>query len=381
MARELIRCGHTVEVVTALPNYPQGKIFPAYRRRFYMTEEREGIRIHRLWLYAATGAGVKRLLNYFSFMITAWWGLRRAQKPDYIFVESPPLFLGITGYWAAKRWRIPFIFHVADLWPDTALSLGLVREGWQLRAALRLEAWLYRQANYISILTESVRQILIKDKQVPAQKILLLPNGADVQLFQPQPPDMVWREQLGLPVNPLLLYAGTHGYAHGMEVVLQAAQLLIDTNVIFLLVGDGSDKARIQNLSEQMGLKNIIFWPPQPPQVIAQLYHLALAGIATFRDSPLLKSASPAKMLPIMASGKPVLLCSAGEGAQLVEQAQAGIVVTPGDFQGLATAIRRLLADPIAANQLGINGRIYIEQHLTWELVVRAWLQQLAKAS
>jgi len=123
MIRELLRLGHTVEVVTALPNYPNGKIFSDYQGRFYRVENWEGVRLHRVWMYAATGAGFKRLLNYFSFMITALWGLRRAKKPDYLFVESPPLFLGITGYIAAKIWRVPFILNIADLWPDTIRAL------------------------------------------------------------------------------------------------------------------------------------------------------------------------------------------------------------------------------------------------------------------
>ncbi len=378
MIRELLHLGHTVEVVTALPNYPEGQIFPNYRGYFYQQEDWEGVRVHRVWLYAATGAGIKRLLNYFSFTLTAWWGLRKAQRPDYLFVESPPLFLGITGYLAAKRWQIPFIFNIADLWPDTVRGLGLMRAGWALRQAEKLESWLYQQADYITVVTESVRQILIKNKQVPANKVLLLPNGVDTQLFKPQAVDKVWQASLGLPHDRhLLLYAGTHGYAHGMEVILQAAQLLKETPVLFLFVGGGSDKNRIQQLSEQMQLQNVLFWSSKPPELIARLYSLSMAGISTFRDSPWLACTRAAKTLPILACGKPVLLCGAGEGAQLITDANAGIVILPGDYLGLAQAIRQLLNDPTYAEQLGSQGRNYAEKHLQWSIVVADWLRQL----
>lgn len=378
MIRELLRLGHTVEVVTALPNYPHGKIFPDYQGRFYRVENWEGVRVHRVWMYAATGAGIKRLLNYFSFMLTAFWGVRKAQKPNYLFIESPPLFLGITGYVWAKWWRVPFIFNVADLWPDTVKALGLMGDGLALRIAEKLEAWLYRKANYVTVVTESVRKILINDKHVPSPKVLLLPNGVDTQLFKPQSTDATFRASLGLPEDkPFILYAGTHGYAHGMEVILQAAQLLTDTNVLFLCVGGGSDKPRIQQLCEQMALKNVLFWNSSPPEFIARLYNVALAGVSTFRDSPLLECTRPAKTLPIMASAKPVLFSSAGEGARLVTEAKAGIVVAPGDYKGLADAVRCLMNDSAYATQLGNNGRAYVEKHLQWSYVVTNWLQHL----
>jgi colanic acid biosynthesis glycosyl transferase WcaI len=385
MIRELLRLGHAVEVVTALPNYPEGKIFPDYQGHFYELEDWEGVRVHRVWMYAATGAGIKRLFNYFSFMLTAFWGLRKAQKPDYLFVESPPLFLGITGYLIAKWWRIPFIFNIADLWPDTVKALGLMRDGFALRQAEKLEAWLYRKANYVTVVTENVRQILINTKKVPAKKVLLLPNGVDTQLFKPylsEDKGKTCFEGLEFP-SPLpkdkhiILYAGTHGYAHNMEVILEAAQLLTDINVLFLCVGGGSDKNRIQQLCHQKNLKNVCFWPPQPPEFIARLYSLTLAGLSTFRDSPMLECTRPAKTLPIMACGKPVLFSGAGDTTRLITEAKAGIVVAPGDSQGLAKAVQYLVNHLDEATQLGSNGRAYTKKHLEWSQVVNAWVQQL----
>ncbi|MBE9561344.1 MAG: glycosyltransferase family 4 protein, partial [Proteobacteria bacterium] len=298
----------------------------------------------------------------------------KAQKPDYLFVESPPLFLGITGYIAASWWRVPFIFNVADLWPDTISALGLISKGLLLKLATKLEMWLYRKADYVTVVTAGVRQIMLETKQVPANKLLLLPNGVDTKLFG----QAEFNQKIDLPKDKLLiLYAGTHGYAHGMEVILQAAKLLTDTEVLFLCIGGGSDKQRIMQLAKDMELKNILFWDSQPSEFIANLYNLAFAGIATFRDSPLLECTRPAKTLPILASSKPVLFSGAGEGAKLVTEAQAGIVTAPGDSEGLAQSIRKLINEPNYATQLGMNGRKYAEQHLDWAIIVADWLKQL----
>jgi glycosyltransferase involved in cell wall biosynthesis len=163
--RELLRLGHQVEVVTALPNYPQGEIFKEYRGFFYKLDDWEGIKVHRVWMYAAMGAGIKRLLSYFSFMFTALWGLRKVQPPDYLFVESPPLFLGITGYWMAKRWHCRLILNIADLWPDFVRGVGLMQNRYALGFAEKLEHWLYQRADAINIVTQGMQDILIEKKK------------------------------------------------------------------------------------------------------------------------------------------------------------------------------------------------------------------------
>lgn len=379
MVRELMCAGHSVEIVTALPNYPQGKIFADYQGKFIQSSAWEGAPIHRVWLYAATGAGMKRLFNYLSFSITALIGLWRVRrKPDYIFVESPPLFLGITAYLAAKWWHVPYIFNVADLWPDSVKALGLMKNQWMLGIAARLEAWLYRKARYVNAITDGIQHILLTEKALPAHKVLYLPNGMDTATFCPQVVDEHYRARLELPRDKqLFLYAGTHGYAHGMEVILATARLLENEPVLFLLVGGGSEKAGLEILAQQMNLKNVLFWHPQPPEEIARLYSLALAGISTLRDSPLFESTRPAKILANMACGKPVLYSGAGEGARLVEQAQAGIVTPPQDAQALAHAVRQLMAEPLYAAQLGTNGHRYIQDHLQWSQLIQQWLQIL----
>jgi len=378
VTRELEKRSHQIEVVTALPNHPTGNIFPPYRHKFYVQEQRNGATVHRLWIYTALGAGLKRMLNYLSFSITCLFGLLKASRPDYILVESPPLFLGIPAIIAAKLWRVPVIFNVADLWPDSVRELGLIKNSQLLLWAERLEQWIYLNSTYVSSVTEGIRSRLIDEKAVNPHKILFLPNGVDTELFRPMQPDPTLSEQIGLNTEEkIILYAGTHGFAHGLEVALRAAQLLGGEQIHMVFLGDGSEKPMLIQMAEKMKLSNVLFLHAAPPEHVVHLYSIALAGLSTLRDSSLFESTRPAKVIATMACGKAVIYSGAGEGARLVEKARAGLVVPPQDPHALAAAIRRLIADPDLAAQLGQNGRRYVEAHLTWSALVENWLAQI----
>ena len=378
-ARELKRSGHEVEVVTGLPNHPTGRIFPEYRGRFYVREEWEGIPVHRVWLYPAIGAGVKRMLNYLSFMLTSLWGLFKAQRPDFLFVESPPLFLSLPAWLASRIWRIPWIFNVADLWPDSVRDLGLMTEGILLRLAYWLEAWSYRKASFVNTVTEGIQTTLIDDKRLANNKVLFLPNGVDTELFKPRKPDLELQKSLGLFNKKVVLYAGTHGFAHGLEVAIRAAKILEnnDSDVYFVFIGDGSEKAQIIDMAKTMSCRNVLFLDPEPPDYIARLYSFSIAGLSTLRNNSLFEGTRPAKIFAAMASGKPVIYSGAGEGARLVESAKAGLVVPPEDPEALAEAVRILTNNSALAEELGRNGRKYVEEHLSWSVLVNDWLRQL----
>jgi colanic acid biosynthesis glycosyl transferase WcaI len=378
--RELVRRGHEAEVVTALPNYPTGHIFPDYQGRFYAREVHEGVTVHRVWLYASTGAGLKRLINYLSFTATALYGLMRAKKPDYLFIESPPLFLSMTGFIVSRLRGIPYIFNVADLWPDTVQELGLMEEGRILRLARKLEKWSYRKAAYVNAATEGLYTTILK-KGVPADKLLFLPNGVDTEQFRPLEPDLALREELGLDDRQVILYTGTHGYVHGIEVALQAAKQLENEPFFFLFVGDGSDKPALIDYAKELGLTNVRFLDPVPPSEIGRFYSLAMAGLSTVRDFSLAEGIRPVKIYAIMATGKPVLYSGSGEGAELVKEGDAGIVTAPGDPQELADAIRSLVEDPRRCRQMGANGRRYVEEKFSWAAIVGKWLDDLAGRS
>ena len=381
MTSELKRLGHDVEVVTALPNYPYGRFLPGYERSFYRRELEEGIDIQRLWLYPAMSAGFQRILNYGSFAITSLFGLLRAKKPDYIFVESPPLSLAVPGIIFARLSRVPVILNVADLWPDCGIEMGLVKSPATMRILQALERWSYREASFVTVLTEGAQKSLLREKGVRPEKILFLPNGVDTKRFQPWPANAALKEKLGLAGKKIILYPGTLGHAHGLDLVLHAAKILEPyPEIHFLLLGDGSDRAHLERLQKTLGLRNLTFHDPVTIEELPPYLSIAECGLASLRASPVFDGTRPAKMFPIFASGKPLIFVGQGEAARLVERVRAGIVVAPDDRQGFADAVRMLLGNSGLVNELGKNGRRFVEENFQWPKLIGDWLIQLMQA-
>jgi glycosyltransferase involved in cell wall biosynthesis len=379
MAAELKRLGHDVEIVTGMPNYPRGEIFPEYRGRIYCREDFAGIVVHRVWLYAAMGGGVSRMLNYGSFAATAFFGLMRAKKPDYIFVESPPLLLSITGYVAGRLRGAPFILNVADLWPDAIVDGGFIRNRFLIRCMEALEKWSYEKAMYVNAVTEGIRDALLHGKMLPAEKVLFLPNGVDTDRFQPREADVVLRASLGLDGKRIILWAGTLGFAHGLENVMQAAKLLSGrTEIHFLFVGDGSAKSGLQAMARELALSNVTFLDSVPADRLPPYFSVAACGLASLADQPIHEGARPSKIFPVLASGKPIIFVGKGEGPRLVRQAGAGIVVAPGDPKALAEAVLRMVENPAEAQEFGRAGREFVEKNLQWSQLVDSWASSLA---
>lgn len=378
MVRTLIELGHEVEILTALPNYPQGNIFPNYRGYYYYQEKIDGVDIHRVWLHAATGAGVRRYCNYLSFAFFSLLGLKHCRPADFVFVESPPLLLSIPGVIISRQWQAKMIFNISDLWPDSARELGLVTNKTLLKLAEALERWSYKKAYRITAVTHGIKQNLI-NKGIQADKILFLPNGVDTSLFKPNHPDHELRSMLRIGENQkIILYAGILGFPQGLDIIIAAAEILLArSEITFVLIGAGSEKVRLQEAAQSRSLKNILFLEPAPSEYIARLYSLSLAGLATLRDIPLFQGASPSKVFPAMASGVPILYCGDGEGAQLVKRAEAGIVLPPENPEALAEGVLQLVDNPKLARKLGLNGRYFSENNLQWSKLVNSWIGQL----
>lgn len=381
MAAELKHMGHEVEVVTAMPNYPRGFIFPEYRHKLYSRDVSDGVVVHRVWIYAAMGGGLRRLLSYGSFVIMSVVGLLRARKPDYIFVESPPLPLTLPAYAFARLWGVPAIMNVADLWPNAAIEMRLIKDGVFAGLMRRLEEWSYRHADFVNAMTEGIQKYLLQEKGLAPKKVTFLPNGVDTMHYRPRPVDIALKRQLGLEDKKIILYQGTQGYAHGLDVVLRAAQLLNHhPEIHFLLIGDGSERVRLEKLRQGIDLRNVTFHDSVSIEELPPYFSIAECGLVSLRDLPSLDGVRPAKMFPILASGKPIIFVGKGEGARLAEQAQAAIVVPPGNAEALADAVCRLLANPGMAEELGRNGRRFVEANLQWSKLIIEWTGQLGNS-
>lgn len=378
LCKELVRLGHRVEVVTGMPNHPTGRIFPSYRGRLFCTELIGGVTVRRTWVYPGNKSGFQRVLNYLSFMVTCFWGLAVAHRPDYVFVDSPPIFLGIPGRLAAWWWRRPLVFNVADLWPDSIRDLGVMKDGLFLRLASVLERWIYRTADYVTAVTEGIREALLQRKCVPGEKLLFLPNGVDTELFAPRAQDARWKHSLGLSGKRLAIYAGNHGFAAGAEVIIEAASILRDySSIHFVFVGDGPEKPRLKRMAERLELSNVSFFDSVALHRLPRWISIADVALVTLRKSGVTGGARPAKAFVMMACGKPIVLAAEGEAQRLIEEAEAGLVTPPGDGESFARAIQTLLGDPALAKRFGESGRRFVCSRFQWSHLVRNWLEQL----
>jgi len=378
VAAGLQRFGHTVTVVTGFPNHPTGVIPPEYRGHWRMRDEVDGIPVWRTWIYPVQrGRFWKRLLNYFSFVFSSFWGLSKAGKHDILLFESPPLFLGITALVYAWFARTKIIMNISDLWPESAVALGLVQSRWMIRAAEWLERLLYRQAWKISTQTEGIRDSLLR-RGVPQEKVTFLPNGVNLELFAPRPRDQGLAAELGYEDDDfVLIYTGTMGYAQGLESVLAAAAMLRhDPKIKFLFVGDGTEKPRLEEIARQEGLANVRFVEFQPVREMPRYFSLAGASIVPLKKRKLFEGARPSKMFPALGSAVPVIYAGEGEAAGLVLKSGGGVVVEPENPEQLAQAVVALRHDP-QRRAMGERGRRFVAENYAWSQILRRWLAEL----
>ena len=378
LAKGLQSNGHIVTVVTAFPNHPSGVIPPNYRGHWRMKDEVDGIPVWRTWIYPVQrGRFWKRLLNYFSFVFSSFWGLSKAGKQDILFFESPPLFLGITALVYGWITRTRIIMNISDLWPESAVALGLVSSGWMIKAAEGLEKLLYRKAWRISSQTEGIRASLI-ERGVPEKKVTFLPNGVNLDLFAPRERDVEMAQKLSINEEDfVLIYAGTMGYAQGLESVIRAAELLKDkAGFRFLFVGDGTEKPMLEALTREKGLSNVGFVDFQPVQEMPRFFSLSSASIVPLKKNKLFEGARPSKMFPALGSAVPVIYCGEGEAAELVLSSGGGVVVEPENSEALARAIVDLKKNP-NRREMGRKGRQFVKDHYTWSEIIQRWLKDL----
>jgi colanic acid biosynthesis glycosyl transferase WcaI len=352
--------GHTVTVITGFPNYPNGVIPDAYRGRFRMEETLDGIRVIRTWVYATPNRGfVRRILNHLSFAFSSLTAVRRLGPVDVFFVESPPLFTGLAALAYRRLKRAPYVFNVSDIWPQSAVELGALRNRYLVWLAERLELHLYRMAARVSIVTPGMLERLAS-RGVPREKLVLLTNGVDTETFRPAPPKLELARSLDLDERKIFLYAGTHGMAQGLDTVLEAARRTKDAEVLYVLAGEGAEKESLVKKAQSEAIQNVRFLSNQPKQVMPDLLRLAYATIVPLRRVELFKTALPSKMFESMACAKPIVASLWGEAADLVTSSGSGVVVSPEDPDALRDAVEQLAANPDRARKLGDNGRRYV---------------------
>lgn len=380
LAKGLRDQGHEITVVTAFPNHPTGVIPKEYRGKIFSKEEIEGMTILRTWIYPVKrGRFWLRLFNYFSFVFSSRYGIYRSGKQDLIVVESPPLFIGFSAIIASYVKKAPYIFNVSDLWPESAVQLGLVTNKHLIRMSEWLERYFYRKAFKLSAQTQGIVEGL-KNKGVKSEDILFLPNGVDTELFKPRDKDKKLEKKLGLRGKYIVLYAGTMGYAHGIEVALEAADMLKNhEDIYFLFVGDGSERPKLEIIAREKNLPNVRFIDFQPLEEIPRYYSLSSLSLSTLRRYKLSEGVRPSKVYPALASGQPLIYVGEGEGAEIVKESGGGVVLEPENPKLLADTILELKNNPAYCNGLSQKGRKYVIENYSWQSIISKWLNQLEK--
>ncbi|HSN74663.1 MAG TPA: glycosyltransferase family 4 protein [Anaerolineae bacterium] len=386
MARGLVQAGHRVTMIAEVPNHPSGIVPPAYRGKWVERSALDGIDVLRVWVKASpVKTFTSRMAFYLSYMANAALvGALQARGPfDVVYATSPPLFVGAAGLALHGLKRAPFVFEVRDLWPESAVALGELSSPRAIAWAGKLEELCYNRASRIVVVTEGIRQRLLS-RGFPAGKLALIPNGANTELFQPQPElGQRFRAEHGLAPNAFVAaYAGIHGIAQGLETLLDAAAALRnDPGICFVLVGEGPVKAELQALRAELALDNVLMLPEQPRAAMPAILSAADAAIVPLRKLELFQGALPSKMFDAWACALPLLLSIDGEARRTLEAAQGGLYVPPEDAAALAEAIHTLAAQPDRGRSLGQNGRRYTEEHHSRQAQARQLEQLLQETS
>lgn len=376
--------GIHIEVLTALPNYPKMELMAAYQGGKNREESIDDIAVHRSWIYISKSKSiVARLLNYFSFVWSAYWRGRKLKSIDYLLVESPPLFLGYTAMALAKKLKAKLIFNVSDLWPESAEKLGLVQNKLFLKLAYNLEAKCYQR----SVLITGQTQGIVADicRRFPQKQVYWLPNGVNIDFYNPAQFDgRDFRAQHHFHENDILFfYGGIIGHAQGLEVILNAAKKLEDlTQLHFILQGSGPEKEKLLQLKSELGLKNVHFLEPVSKAEMPQVLKAIDVALVPLKKLPLFEGAIPSKVFEALAMEVPLLLGVDGEAKQhFIEKAQAGWYFEPENASALASAIEEIAQQPASIFTAGKNGRNYVSKHFNRDQIAASLYEQLKTLS
>lgn len=381
LARHLARSGHTITVLTALPNYPRGEVFEGYRGRFSVVEQSEGTRVVRTWVYPLKRPSFRRrLLTYLSFAFSSVaLGAWKVGRQDFVVTESPPLFLLFSGLVISRLKRAKFVVNISDLWPASAVAMGILRSRVLIALSTHLEEFLYRRSDLITAQTQG----MVKNirSRCPGRRVELMTNGVNTEAFQvPQQPELRARarKEFELQEKFVVGYAGLHGLAQGLETVIMTAKVLAGyEDIVFALFGEGPEKDLLMRLARQALLANVHFYPAQLASCMPEVLSLFDCALIPLKRLDLFQGALPSKMFEAMAASVPVIVGVDGEARRLVDKAQAGICVEPENPKALADAILKLYRDPACRKAMGEHGRAYVIEHYDRKRIARQFEQLL----
>lgn len=362
--------GNEVTVVTCAPNHPHGKVYEGYKNSLISREKVDGIDVIRLWTYVTANEGFfKRTLNYVSFMFACILALPWLSKADVVITTSPQFFNGLAGYPVSRLMRIPWVLEIRDLWPESILTVGAIKNKTIIKILEFLEIFAYKKASHIVPVTDSFKEIML-GKGIGSEKITVIKNGVDLDFFKQdqaisnEVADQVKSLDLDFLENKFVAsYVGTHGMAHHLETVLEAAEILNgEKEIVFLLAGGGAEREKLLALKQSKGLDNVIMLGQQTKTMMPYLWQISDVSLVLLKKSDLFKTVIPSKIFESMAMQKPIVMGVEGEARSIIETANSGICIEPENSRMLAEAIKSLYRNQSQVISYGENGREFVSK-------------------
>ncbi len=361
LARYLRQQGHEVVIVAAPPSYPQNRLYPGYVNGLTQSEEWEGSRVFRTWVYLPKRHGIlPRLCNFLSFPLSSLLALRLVGKVDVIFVETPPIFLAFSAWIYGAVKQAPVVIQYSDLWVKAAIDFGYIPPGRAARFALWLETQALRRGRKVIAATQGLAEDL-RARGLEGDRIILITNGVDCDHYRPGPASPNLRTDLGLKDKFVVMFAGTLSLQSGLDVVLDTADLLRDDrDIVFVMVGDGTARGSMERAAVERQLPNILFLGHQAESDLPEYLRMADVGLNTLSADPVTQHTLSVKLFAYMACGLPVICTDRREVHNLIVNAQAGVLVPPNDPGAIARAVARLKGDRLERLKLGRSGREFV---------------------
>lgn len=375
--------GHSITVLAGDLDGQSSKKRPEYKGKFVTRKNQSGIEVWRCHVSESYNVNfVGRLWGYFSFVFSGLYaGLFKVKgKHDIILVTSPPLFVGIIAYVLSKVKRIPFVFEVRDLWPESAIDTGILKNKLIIRFAYWFEKFIYKKAHLINVLTPAFYKTLLNIKGVPESKLIMIPNAADFALSDALLDNFdrdKFRKEHGWDGNFVITYVGAHGVANGLDQVLDTAVLLKDTNVLFVLVGTGMQKEKLIKKAKDLDIQNVKFFDPVPKQEVLKFILASEMGASVLLKNDTFKTVYSNKTFDYMSCRTPILMAIDGVSRELVEEADAGIFVEPENPEDFARKIKLYLENPEEIKRQGDNGFRYAKSNFDRDVLAKTYLTHL----
>jgi glycosyltransferase involved in cell wall biosynthesis len=382
LARILADKGHRVTVLTNFPHYPAGIVSPPYRGKLIQREHRGEVKVIRSYVWARPNRGfASRLANHLSFCLSSIIAAAGLARVDVVVTESPPLFLGFSGWLISRMLGAKLVFNVADVWPQSAVEMGALTNRKAIAMAEWLERFIYDRSHRVTVVTEGIRRDLL-ERGLPPERVVTLTNGVDLVFFRVRGLGAAIKSELGLSGKFVVMYAGTHGMAQGLETALKAASLLAGVpGIVFVMAGDGAEKAGLVEKAGRMRLGNVRFLEAWPKRRMPELLEAADACLVSLKKLPVFKRAMPSKMYEAMALERPLLASIEGLAAETIAKSGCGLVAAPEDPAALAEAAKRLYGCRKAAIRMGRRGRRYVEKNFSRAVIAGRWERLLREAA